>query len=391
MAPVAIRSPLPLQLDLKKGHTMAKTRLAVLYGGITVEHEVSVITAVQLMKRADASKYDITPVYVDKSGKWWTGSQLFDIAYYGPQDLFAPKGLSSWQLRLEPGSNDIDVAILCFHGAYGEAGNVQGALELAGIPYQGPGVVGAAAAFDKIITRQVLQAEGVNQAKFTWCTATEWQKDPAAVQQRVDALTYPIFVKPANGGSTIGIEKVKSATELPAAVTRVLAFDERLVFEAEIKDCLEINVSVLGLEGDAHASVPEQPIKADEFLSYADKYERGGGKKGGMASASRRIPAPISQSLTSKVQAAALRAFHIFDCHGVIRIDFFVNPSTEEIFLVELNTIPGSMSYYLWEATKLPYAQMIDLLVEIAQTKHARRQKITTSFASNILKDKKEI
>lgn len=386
---------------------MQKTRLAVLYGGESVEHEVSVITAVQLMKHVDKEKYQLVPIYIDKAGQWWTGPQLLDITNYGKQDLFQPNGFtpfslshnkliadssdSTKQLTDESSQKPFDVAILCFHGAYGEAGNVQGLLELAGIPYQGPGVTSSAIAFDKIVTRQILAAEGINQAKYIWFTESDWQTNKQVIKEKIKSLTYPVFVKPANGGSTIGIEKVKDETDIEKIVNQVLQYDQRIIVEAEIKDCIEVNVSVLGVDGDVKASVPEQPIKADEFLSYADKYERGGGKKSGMASASRRIPAPISSTLTTKLQELAKKVFQIFDCSGVIRIDFFVDPSEESMYVVELNTIPGSMSFYLWEASGLPYPQLIDRLVEIAQTKFAHRKDKIKSFESNILKNKESV
>lgn len=369
---------------------MSKTRLAVLYGGKSVEHEVSVITGLQLIKHVDLTKYEVTPIYIDKNGRWWTGSVATEIGYFKTADLFSPHGLTPFHLNLNYGQNALDAAILCFHGGYGEGGNIQGALELAGIPYQGPGLVSSAICFDKIVLRQILAAENIPQAAFTWFTKHQWQTDQAAQLAKIEKLGLPVFIKPANGGSTIGIEKVKTAAELPAAINRVAAYDERILVEAEITDCIEINVSVLGLEGETKASVAEQPIKADEFLSYADKYERGGGKKSGMASASRRIPAPISSRLTEKLQQLAQHIFHILDCTGVIRIDFFVDPTEEKIYVIEPNTIPGSMSYYLWEASGLPYPQLIDRLVEIAQAKHTRKSQLTTSFESNILKNKQE-
>ena len=364
-------------------------KLGVLFGGITVEHEVSIITAVQLMKSADRSKYELVPVYIDKAGKWWTGEQLFDVTYYKNQNLFAPKNLQPFALSVNRGVQPIDVAILCFHGAYGEAGNVQGVLETAGIPYQGPGVISSAINFDKIVTRQILAAEGINQAKYIWFTHTEWEENQSAVLQKIHSLGLPVFIKPANGGSTVGIEKVKTEHELKVAVERVLQFDQRVIVEAEITDCIEVNVSVLGIEGDVRASVPEQPVKTDEFLSYADKYERGGGKKSGMASLNRRIPAPISSALTTQLQDLAKRLFHIMDCSGVVRIDFFVNPSEEIIYVTELNTIPGSMSFYLWEASGMKYVELIDRLVAIALERKARTEKLTQSFESNILRMQK--
>lgn len=361
------------------------TKLAVIYGGISPEHEVSIITAVQLMKHVDAASYELIPIYIDKAGSWWTGEKLIDIEYYKSQDLFSPKNLDRFSLNLNHGQNEIDSAILCFHGQYGEGGNVQGALELAGIPYQGPAVTSSAVCFDKIFLRQVLSAENIGQAEYRWFTKQQWHDDQQGVMSRVTELDFPVFIKPANGGSTIGIQKVATPDKFAAAAEAVLHYDDRVLVESEITDCIEVNVSVLGYEADLEASVPEQPISKDEFLSFTDKYERGGGKKSGMASASRRIPAPISSALTTKLQDVAKQLFVLFDCSGVIRIDFFVNPSTEEIFVIEPNTIPGSMSYYLWEASGTSYPQLIDRLVATAEAISERNKKLTTTFESSII------
>ena len=362
-----------------------KTRLGVLFGGITVEHEVSIVTAVQLMKHA-RENYDVVPVYIDKTGHWWTGEALFDIAFYRQADLQNPQNLESFTLNPNPGENDLDVAILCFHGQYGESGKVQGLLDLAQIPYQGPGVTSSAISFDKIHLRQIFSAENIPQPKYVWFTQDDWQNRQAKLLKKIDqTLQYPLFVKPANGGSTVGIEKVKDLKGLATAVKNVLHFDTRVLIEQGITDCIEINVSVLGTTDQAETSVPEQPLNQDEFLSYADKYERGGGKKSGMASASRRIPAPISDQTTKKVQELAKKVFYTLGCSGLIRIDFFVNPSTDEMYVVEPNTIPGSMSYYLWDATNLPYPKLIDRLVEIAKARWQKSQSLTHSYESNIL------
>lgn len=364
-----------------------KKNLAVLYGGVTTEHEVSIVTAVQLMENVNLDRYHLTPVYLDKKGQWWTGEKLLDIHYYQEADLFKPQGLEPFQLIPQPGANQIDVAILCFHGGQGEGGGAQGLLELAQIPYQGPGVLGSALAYDKVATRQILTAAGISQADYIWFNAYDWQENSAAQIERINQLQYPLFVKPSRSGSSIGLQKVTEPTELAKTVDEVFQFDSRIIIESQINDCLEVNVSVLG--GDKlQASPAEQPIKTDQFLSFADKYEKGEGKKGGkggMASASRKIPAPISPQLAEKLQALAKKIFRLFDCSGVVRIDFFVNPSTEEIYVTELNTIPGSMSYYLWEVFGLEYPALIDRLVEIAENQASNKKEIITSFESNIL------
>lgn len=369
---------------------MSKKNLAVFFGGISPEHEVSVITGVQLMKHVDQERYNLVPVYIDKAGKWWTGPVLTSTDYYKDQNLYSPQGLESFVINPNAKSNSIDAAILCFHGQYGEGGNIQGLLELAQIPYQGPAVTSSAIAFDKIVTRQILKAENIHQTPYVWFTQAEWKTNQQEIKAQIEQLGYPVFAKPANSGSTIGIQKVSTADTIGETIESILHYDQRVIVEKEVVDCIEVNVSVLGLEGETKASVPEQPIKQDEFLSFADKYERGGGKKSGMASATRRIPAPISSNLTEQLQQLAQRIFHVFDCSGVVRIDFFVNPSTEEIFVTELNTIPGSMSFYLWEASGLPYPQLVDRLVEIAEKRFAQKQVLTTSFETNILQNSKE-
>jgi D-alanine-D-alanine ligase len=359
-------------------------KLAVLYGGITTEHEVSIITAVQLMENVDLKKYQLIPIYIDKSGQWWTGDKLLDISYYKAQDLFNPKDLKSFHLHPEKNSNKVDVALLCFHGAYGESGNIQGLLELASIPYQGPEVLGSSTAFDKIVTRQILAAENIDQTKYVWFNDSDWKEDENKILEKIKKIGMPVFIKPSRSGSSIGIERIAQQETLKKAIEQVLLFDSRVLVEAEVEDCIEVNVSVLGGE-KIQASITEQPIKSDEFLSFSDKYEKGGGKKKGMASTSRRIPAPISSELAHKTQELAKKIFKIFDCSGVVRIDFFVNPSEETIYVTELNTIPGSMSYYLWEATDLDYPELVNRLVEIAEERFEKKEGLIQSFKSNIL------
>ncbi|MBU0576366.1 hypothetical protein KJ654_01750 [Patescibacteria group bacterium] len=255
------------------------------------------------------------------------------------------------------------------------------------MPYQGPEVLGSSACFDKIITRQILASEGIGQTEYIWFNDYDWQENKKEILGKIKKLGMPVFVKPSRSGSSIGIARVTNENALEKVIEQVLQFDYRILVEAEIKDCIEVNVSVLG--GDKiEVSITEQPIKTDQFLSFTDKYEKGGGKKSGMASANRRIPAPISANLTTKVQKLAKKIFRIFDCTGVVRIDFFVDPSEETIYVTELNTIPGSMSCYLWAASGISYPQLVDRLVEIAQERFDKKKKLIQSFESNILEKK---
>lgn len=367
---------------------MSKIRLGIIFGSRSVEHEVSIITAVQLMKNVDREKYEVIPIYVDKEGRWLKGSlQLTD--YSSQQNHhFDP-----YTLNLAPNTSDLDVAIICCHGTLGEDGTIQGLLELANIPYQGPGVVGSAVCMDKIITKKVLEASNIPVVNFQWFTRQEWQDNKEGILDRLfdstntghKLLTFPLFVKPANLGSSVGITKAKDKKSLIEAIEVALSFDRRVLIEQGMEEIKEVNVSVLGFESYV-ASVPEEPVSSGEILSYADKYEGGGKKTGGMASLKRRIPAPIPMSLTKKLQDAAIMAARQCDVSGVVRIDFMVRVGTGEYWLNELNTIPGSMSFYLWEASGVSYPELIDRLVEIANERQRAKQGNITSIETSIIK-----
>ncbi len=370
---------------------MANTRLGIIFGSRSVEHEVSIITALQLIKHVDREKYDVIPLYIDKSGKWWVAStQLSDFSSQKLENhAFTPYTLSPDPMI----DHQIDVAIICCHGTLGEDGTIQGLLELANIPYQGPGVVGSAVAMDKIITKKVLDASNIPVVNFQWLTKQNWLEDKKAVLDRLlnpqnsghKLLQFPLFVKPANLGSSVGITKAKDRSSLEEAIEVALQFDRRILVEQGLEGIKEVNVSVLGFD-EYTASTPEEPIASGELLSYADKYEGGGKKTGGMASLKRRIPAPIPMSLTKKIQDAAIMACKQCDVSGVVRIDFMVNVGTGEYWLNELNTIPGSMSFYLWEASGVAYPALIDRLVEIAHKRHSAKQGNITSIETTIIK-----
>lgn len=369
------------------------TRLGVIFGSRSVEHEVSIITACQLMKHVNTTTYTVVPLYIDKKGKWWTGDRARTIDGFKDQDLESPTGFEAVDLLADPTTDHgIDVAIICTHGTHGEDGSIQGLLELAGIPYQGPGIVGSALCMDKILTKQVLLSSGIAVVPFQWCTHDEWKKDSKTVLSRIldtngpatSQLSFPLFVKPANLGSSVGISKATDLLSLETAIEVAFQFDRRVLIEQGKEAIKEINVSVLGFN-EFIASTPEEPVSSGELLSYSDKYEQGGKKTGGMASLRRRIPAPIPMSLTKKIQETAINACKQLDVSGVVRIDFLVNPGTGEYWLNELNTIPGSMSFYLWEASGISYPELIDRLVEIATKRHASMRSVITSIATPII------
>ena len=384
-----------------------RLRVGVLFGSRSVEHDVSIVTAVQAMAAMDRAKYEVVPIYVTKTGQWLTGEALAQLdSYRDPQGLkpavrayLSPEPQDgalvqprSWGGRLLRRVQELrlDVAFPCMHGTHGEDGALQGLLELANVPYVGTGVVGSAVGMDKIIMKAAFAAAGLPLLPYCWFRRSQWESAPQTVLAQIERhLTYPLFVKPANLGSSIGISQARSRDELEAGLAIAAQYDRRLLVEQALEGAIEINCSVLGND-DPQPSVCEQPVPWAEFLSYEDKYLRGGGKAAGMASTDRRIPAPIADQLTQRIQAAAVAAFRATDCAGVARVDLLVDGAgvdeAEAAFYVnEINTIPGSLSFYLWEASGLSYAELIDRLIALALERHEDKQRTITTFESTVL------
>ncbi|MDP1743549.1 MAG: D-alanine--D-alanine ligase family protein [Candidatus Amesbacteria bacterium] len=346
---------------------MAKQNIAVFYGGRSVEHEVSVITALQVMHNLDKNKYNVMPIYVTKDGRFIKGNQNF----LKPEFYKNLEQISEPQIMLRDGSvnsenflikkqEKIDCAILAFHGTYGEDGCVQGLLEMAGIPYTGCGVLASSIGMDKLAQKKLFS--DIPQVKLS--------------------NNFPLFVKPANGGSSIGITKVKNAKELKDAIEVAKAYDSRVIVEESAEGFMEINISVLGNDDKLITSICEQPIASKEVLTYDDKYKSG---SKGMASAKKLIPAPIKPATAAKIAEYAKQAFMAIDGSGMARVDFLVSPDEKTIYINEINTLPGCFAFFLWEKTNLPFPKLLDKLIELGQERFASRNSRITTFSSNIL------
>lgn len=384
---------------------VSKLRVGVVYGGRSVEHEVSIITALQAMNALDPGRYEVIPLYVTREGEWLTGESLRTLETYRRSDfrkilsrvaltagpgggtivsLDRPRGFSLFGGGSKEKELAIDVAFPCVHGTYGEDGTLQGLFELANLPYVGSGVLASAVGMDKIVMKEVFQANGLSTIDYVAPRRDEWRADPDRVIERIEReIGFPAFVKPANLGSSVGIGRAADAASLRDALDVASAYDRRLIVERGIAGASDINCSVLGYDDHLRVSVCEQPVAWEEFLSYDDKYIRGG-KSQGMKGASRRIPAPISPELTKKIQELAARAFQSIDAAGVARIDFLLT-ADEQLYVNEINTLPGSLAFYLWEATDLPFSGLVDRLIEIAQERHDDKKKTTYSFDSSLL------
>ena len=386
-----------------------KLRLAIIYGSRTCEHEVSIISALQAAQHVNKDEYDIVYVYIAKNGDWYTGWHLEDInVYRGEFDTKAatrviPMGENNRLVLMQHPADrllpighlkrvdEADVVLTVMHGMNGEDGTLQGMLEMWNIPYTSSGVLGSSLGMDKIAMKQMFRAYGLPVVEDVCIDRKRWQEDRKGVLNEITAkLPFPLFVKPANLGSSIGISRVDDGAKLESAIDTAVSYDRRVLIEKGISELMEINCAVLGCGGEAEASVTEMPVSWTEFLDFEQKYLRGSKSKksGGMASLSRNMPAPISPELTQQVEELAIAAFNALDCKGVCRVDFLYDKQENRLYLGEINTIPGSLSYYLWEAKGLAFSALIDRLVEYAFKAHAEKNKNVFSYTSTILSGK---
>lgn len=380
-------------------------RVGVAFGGRSVEHDVSIITGLQALGVLD-ERHAPVPIYIARSGRWYTGEVLRELSIYqqdgGDPDAeeihfdlhngrllrAAGAGGSLLRGRRAPEPIELDVVVLATHGTQGEDGCLQGALELARLPYVGPPVGAAAAAMDKLMTKALLMQAGLPALDCLAVRRAEWDTDRGgSVARAQEAFDFPVYVKPASLGSSVGVSRCSNEDELAEALELGFELDRTCLVEPSVEGGIEVNCSAIGRPGvEARASVCEQPVAAEEFLSFEDKY-MSGAKSSGMKGAQRLIPAPIPEALTAQIQDLARRAFTAFGCAGVTRVDFLVD-SSEKVYVNELNTIPGSFSFYLWEPAGLPFVELMDELIDLALEDQREQLRTTTVFATNLLAER---
>lgn len=382
---------------------MSKLNVAVMFGGRTVEHEVSVVTGLQIVENIDKSKYDVTPIYVSKEGDWYTGEKLFNIKNFKDlnnliadlRKVFLPPVPSMNSLyfypfktglfKKEAESLKIDVIFPAFHGMHGEDGTMQGLFEIAGIPYVGSGVTGSAVGMDKIIMKDIFKANNIPIVNYTWFLRKDYDKNKDRVVAEIESkIGYPMFVKPANLGSSIGISKARDREGLINAIEVAIRFDRKVIVEQGVENPIEINCSVMGFDDELTPSVCEQPVTWQEFLSFEDKYMSGNSSKG-MKSATRKVPAPLPEEKSDEVKDLACKVFKVLDCSGISRIDFLLEKDTMKVYVNEINTLPGSFSFYLWEAAGVSFKDLIDKLIQIALKRHEEHSRNMYSFDTGLL------
>lgn len=382
---------------------MSEKNLIVAFGGISPEHEVSVLTAIQAVSALKDSEYNPIPLYITKNGKWFTGSSLLELETY--KDLKKlEKTATPCLITLNDGGKailrenkkglfiknrefNIDFVLTAFHGAGGENGAFQGVFETFNIPYTGSGVKASAIGMDKIAAKNLCRDANIPVVEGITFNERKWIEDSKSLVSSAESLDYPVVVKPVSLGSSIGVSIVNNRDELKNAIETAFRYDANLLVEKAISPLIEINCSVLGSADNCRASVCERPVGKDELLSFRDKYQSEGDGKG-MASADRIIPADIKPDLAEKIQETACSVFALFGCSGVARLDFLVNSETDQIYFNEINTIPGSFSFYLWKESGLAFKTLLSEMINIAKEEHRKKNGRIQSYDTNLLSEK---
>ena len=376
-----------------------KIKLGILFGGVSVEHEISIITAIQAMNSIDPIKYEIIPIYIAKDGTWYSGAMLKDIKIYSDMDLLKRYAkevvlykrdgkfiLQNKRGLLRKDVSEIDICFPIMHGTYGEDGNLQGYLETVGIPYCEADTYAAVVGQDKVFMKQIWQSSGVPVVKYDWFYDTDYNREPEKIIERLEKIGYPLVVKPARLGSSVGITFCKNNDELREAILEAINYDTKILVEEAVDNLIEVNISVLGNYQKQDLSVIEEVGSSNNLLTYEDKYI--GGSKGpskGMASAKRIIPARISDKLTKEVRDIAIKAFKSLNASGVVRIDFLIDKKKEKVYANEINSIPGSLSFYLWNRTDKEYPELLEDIINLGIRDYKNKNSKVHSFDTNIL------
>ena len=385
-----------------------KIRVGVIFGGESVEHEVSIISAIQAMNKMDTEKYDIVPIYITKDRKWYTGEMLKEIENYSDPALIKKytkevvlyEDNGRFVLQNKKGFKrvvkEIDIAFPIVHGTNVEDGVLQGYLQSIGIPFVGSNVYASVVGQDKLFMKEIFEHEKLPVCDYTWFYDNEYQEDIDSILKNVKKLGYPVIVKPATLGSSVGIKTAYNEEEVKEAIDDAIRYDNKIIVEKLVENLMEVNISVLGNYENQQVSAIEQVIPTKDFLTYEDKYIGSSKVKGklgakfktskGMVSASRIVPAKLKNGMKEEIEEIAVKAFKALGSAGVVRIDFMVDEKSGKVYINEVNNIPGSLSFYLWEPIGKEYTELLDDLINIGIRDYKKRIAKTHSFNTNILK-----
>ncbi len=388
---------------------MTKPTVAVFFGSRSTEHDVSIVTAIAaVIKPLQLSqKFDVLPVYIAKDGRWYAGPEFGDIALYNsgkidaylasqkPVGLLFDDGLKLVKTRgLKRQVTAVDVAFPALHGTHGEDGEIMGVFEMAGVPYVGCDVESSAIAMDKIATKQIARGAGLETVKDVVFTKSEYTKSPKTYLDKIEKeLGFPAFVKPPHLGSSIGVTKVASRTELENAIEVALVYDWRVLIEQAVPNLREATLPILGNGDDLTPAYLEEPLfSSDEFFDFDTKYMSGGKKMGGAKSGKQgaqgysRIPADFKKDIYDEAERTALEAYQAVGCGGIARVDILIDYKREKVYFNEINPLPGSLYAHNWQRKGMSNVELVERLVNLAQERAAAKKQLETAFSTNFLK-----
>ncbi len=381
-----------------------RIKVGFIFGGESVEHEVSIISAIQAMNKIDEEKYEVVPIYITKDREWYTGELLKDIEVY--QDLkLLKKYAKNVVLYYKNGSyvlqtkglfkrivNTIDIAFPVVHGTNVEDGVLQGYLQSIGIPFVGSNVYASVVGQDKVYMKNIWEKAGLNMAKYTWFYDYDYRNNQDKILEEIDKIGYPVVVKPATTGSSVGIGVASTKDEIIDAIDEAIQYDSKIIVEEKVENLKEVNIAVMGNYERQKLSAIEEVMSSNKFLTFDDKYIGNGKSKGkfkvaskGMASLNRKLPADLSKEVKEKVEDMAINAFKVLGTSGNARIDFMINSKTNKVYINEINSIPGSLAFYLWEEASVSFTDLLDEMINIGIKDYKKRSAKIHSFDSNIL------
>ncbi|MBQ3468792.1 MAG: D-alanine--D-alanine ligase [Bacilli bacterium] len=386
-----------------------RIKVGVIFGGESVEHEVSIISAIQAMNKINQEKYEIIPIYIDKKREWYTGHMLMDIDTFSDMSLLKKYATNvvlyykggKYVLQNKKGFKrivtDIDIALPIVHGTNVEDGVLQGYLTSIGIPFTGSNVYASVVGQDKVYMKNIFEHEKLPITKYVWFYDNEYKDNEEEVLKRIKKLSYPVIVKPATTGSSVGIAVCKDDKELIDGLDEAINYDNKIIVEELVENLKECNIAILGNYESQTVSAIEEVLSSNKFLTYEDKYIGSSKVKGklgakvpakgskGMASAAREIPAKIPKDMQEEIETMALKAFKALGSSGVCRFDFLIDSKTKKVYINEINSIPGSLSFYLFEPINIDYTELLNNLINIGVKDYKKRISKTHSFDSNIL------
>lgn len=373
-----------------------RPNVGVVFGGNSVEHEISILSAVEVMNYMDSDKYNVIPLYIDKDNNWYTGLHLKDILHYRDMDLvkrYAKKvtlvkdgnrvivqSLGLFKKNL----NVLNFVVPVGHGTYMEDGSLQGYLDILGIPYAMSNVSASAIGMDKVLTKQLLQIHGIPTSNYIYFYENEWNNNKKSILEKINGMKYPLYVKPACLGSSIGITKVSKEGELNNAIKLALTFGKKVLVEEGVDHTKEVNISVLGNREKVEVSAIEEINVNDDFYTFKEKYVNNYSKRNDRTILNKKI---ISKELIDDIKKYAAATFNAIEASGVARVDFLIDEKNTKVYVNEINTIPGDLSCYIWMNNKKNPQELIDNIIEIGLYNYRQKRNKTTSFSENLLEN----